>query len=166
MYIVAKEAARAQLTFCCLQEVKYRNTGKKRIKLDTGENFEFHWCGMKKRREAGVGILIRVDDNIIIKDADVQDPRIIAFDIKIYSFNIRLVNAYAPTETGGSESSKGTFYSILQKACQKNEKHQKLIVVGDFNAKTMVALTKCNYDSTTLLLDGDCNDNGSRLKNF
>ena len=38
--------------------------------------------------------------------------------------------------------------------------------MGDFNAKTMVALTKCNYDSTTLLLDGDCNDNGSRLKNF
>ena len=109
-----------------LQEVKYRNTGKKLIKLDTGENFEFHWCGMKKQREAGVGILIRVDDNIIIKDADVQAPGI----IKIYGFNIRLVNAYAPTETGGSESSRGTCYSTLQKACQKNEKHQKLIVVG------------------------------------
>ena len=46
---------------------------------------------MKKQREAGVGTLIRVDDNIIIKDAHVQDPRIIAFEIKIYGFNIQLV---------------------------------------------------------------------------
>ena len=47
MYMVAKEVAGANLAFCCLQEVKYRNSGKKLINLDSGEKFEFHWCGMK-----------------------------------------------------------------------------------------------------------------------
>ena len=81
--MIAKEVARQNLTFCCLQEVKYRNSGKKLINLDTGEKFEFHWCGMKKRREAGVGILIQVDQNIVIKDPDVQTPRLMGIDLKI-----------------------------------------------------------------------------------
>ena len=74
--MIAKEVSRQNLIFCCLQEVKYRNSGKILIGLDTGEKFEFHWCSMKKRREAGVGILIRVDQNIVIKDPDVQTPRL------------------------------------------------------------------------------------------
>ena len=47
IYRVAKEANRAGLLFCCLQEVRYHNSGSKLIKLDTGESFEFHWCGHK-----------------------------------------------------------------------------------------------------------------------
>ena len=45
IYAVVKEVNRAGLLFCCLQEVKYRNTGSKLIVLDTGESYEFHWCG-------------------------------------------------------------------------------------------------------------------------
>ena len=51
MYLVAKETEKAGLSFCCLQEVKYRNSGKKLIRLDNGVSYEFQWCGMKKRRE-------------------------------------------------------------------------------------------------------------------
>ena len=29
LYIIVKEVARAKLLFCCLQEVRYRNNGKK-----------------------------------------------------------------------------------------------------------------------------------------
>ena len=50
-----------------IYSVKYRNSGTKEIRLDNGESYEFHWCGMKKRREAGVGLLIKVDQNIVIK---------------------------------------------------------------------------------------------------
>lgn len=166
MYMVAKEAANAGLEFCCLQEVKYLNSGKKLIRLDTGESFEFHWCGKRKRREAGVGILIRVDPKIVIKDPDIQDPRIMAINMKIYGFNIRVVTAYAPTNSDGSEHQKDVFYKQLRKACTKQEKHQKLIVVGDFNATTSIALKKCHYNGRMVVQDDDCNDNGSRLKSF
>jgi len=164
--MVAKEITKAGLTFCCLQEVKYLNCGKKLIRLDTGENFEFHWCGKKKRREAGVGILIRVDPNICIKENDIQDPRIMAMDLKLYGFNIRLVNAYAPTNSDGTENQKDLFYRQLKKACEKQEKHQKLIVAGDFNASTSLAFQKCHYNGTNVIHDDDCNDNGTRLKSF
>ena len=60
LYMIIKEVTRANLEFCCLQEVRYRNTGKKMIKLDTGEAYIFWWCGMKKRRDGGVGILVKV----------------------------------------------------------------------------------------------------------
>ena len=80
IYAVAKEVNRAGLLFCCLQEVKYRNTGSKLIVLDTGESFEFHWCGQKRRREAGMGIIIRVHPSVVISSPDVNDPRIMAID--------------------------------------------------------------------------------------
>ena len=166
IYMVAKEAAAAGLTFCCLQEVKYLNFGKKLVRLDTGESFEFHWCGKRKRREAGVGFLIRVDPKISIKDPDIRGPRIMAIDLNVYGFNIRVVNAYAPTNSDGSENEKNTFYKQLRKACKKEEKHQKLIVAGDFNANTSIAFKQCFYNGRMVIQDEYCNDNGFRLKSF
>ena len=37
IYGIAKQVAKLNLTFCCLQEVKYRNNGKKLVELDSGE---------------------------------------------------------------------------------------------------------------------------------
>ena len=123
IYSITKEVARAGLSFCCLQEVKYRNSGRKLIELDSGEKYEFHWCGMKKRRTAGVGILIKVDNDIKINDPDVLDPRVIATNLTIYGFNIRIVNVYSPTETDISDSKKNDFYRLLREACQKTVKN-------------------------------------------
>ena len=155
LYTIAKEVSRADLTFCCLQEVKYLNSGKKLIELDNGEKFEFHWCGKKKRREAGVGFLIKVDSNIVIKDPDIQDPRIMTIDLIVYGFNIRVINAYAPTNSDGNQIKKDIFYRQLRKACEKREKHQKIIVAGDFNASTSLAFQKCNFNGLNILLDDE-----------
>ena len=121
---------------------------------------------MKQKREAGVGVLILVDPNIIVNEAEILDPRIMVFNLKIYGFNIRLVNVYSPTEVEASESKKDAFYRLLQKACIKKEKHEKLIIAGDFNAKTSIALKQCFFDGRNYLVDDECNDNGSRLKAF
>ena len=112
---------------------------------------------MKQRRKVGVGILIRADQNIAIKDPDIQTSQLMGFDLKVIGFNVRFVIVYAPTESGSSESSKDDFYRSLHKACRKNEKHQKLIVAGDFNAKTNAALSKCNYHgaSTVMKMEAD-----------
>ena len=50
MYAVVKEVNRAGLSFCCLQEVRYRNIGSKIIELDSGEKFEFHWCDQSRHK--------------------------------------------------------------------------------------------------------------------
>ena len=163
--VVTKEANRACLLFCCLPEVSYRNSGSKLIKLDTGESFEFHWCGQKRRREAGVGILVRLNRFIEINSPDVNDPRIIAIKLKIHSMSESSTNI-PPTETGGSDNQKDLFYRSLKTACVKTHKHQKLIVVGDFNATTSVATYNSCYDGVKIVQDPNCSDNGSRLKSF
>ena len=166
IYAVAKEIARAGLTFCCLQEVRYRNTGNKLIRLDTGEEFKFHWCGQKRRRDAGVGIMIKVHRDIEINTPDVLDPRLMAINLKVHGFNIRVVNGYSPTNCDGSEYQKETFYRLLTKSSIKDQKHQKVIVTGDFNAETGLAKYKSCYDGESLIQDNECNDNGCRLKSF
>ena len=120
IYAITKQVAKLNLSFCCLQELKYRNTGKQLITLDSGGKYEFHWCGTKKRREGGVGMLIKIDKEIVVKDPDLEDPRMIAIDMKVYGFIVRVVNVYAPTESGGSELQKNSFYQSLKKACVKN----------------------------------------------
>lgn len=45
-------------------------------------------------------------------------------------------------------------------------KHEKFIVVGDFNVKTSLAFQKFGYDRTNVIPDDDCNSNGTHLKKF
>ena len=87
-------------------------------------------------------------------------------DLKIHGFNIQVVNVYAPTEATGTESQKENFYSSLKKATEKTQKHQKLIVLGDFNVTTHIAKLRCFYDGKKIVTDSDYNDNGSRPKSF
>ena len=53
IYGITKQVAKLNLTFCSLQEVKYRNIGKKLVELVSGEKYKFHWCGMKKEEKLG-----------------------------------------------------------------------------------------------------------------
>ena len=165
MYSIAKEAAKANLSFCCLQEVRYRNSGSKVITLNTGESYVFFWGGPKKRRDGGVGILIKQCRDIIIEDPDIQEPRIMAMNVIIKGFRIRIVIIYSHTNCDGSDSQKDILYRSLKKACVKHHKHQKIIVCGDFNATTAVALEQ-SYFNGQITEDSICNDNGLRLKRF
>ena len=117
MYAVAKEIDRLGITICCLQEVRYRNNDKRTISLPSGAEYDFKWSGPKRRRDNGVGFLVKVDRNIVAAEPDTQDPRIIAMKINVYGFKIRLVNAYSPTNTDGSSSQKDDFCRKVRKAC-------------------------------------------------
>ena len=91
LYSIAKEAAKANLSFCCIQEVKYLNSRSKVITLDTGDSYVFIWSGQKKRRNAGVGVLIKQCNDIKYDDPDVLDARMIALNLEIKGFKTRLV---------------------------------------------------------------------------
>ena len=122
--MIAKQVAEAKLLVCSLQEVRYRNNGKQVINLDTGESFLFFWSGPKKRRDAGVGVMIRQCKEVTFDDPDVLDTRVIALNIKIKGYAIRLVNAYGPTNCDSSETSKDNFYRLLRKSTKKQFKQQ------------------------------------------
>ena len=69
-----------------------------------------------------------------------------ALNVKIKGYDIRLVNAYSPTNCDGSESAKDIFYRTVRKSSTKQYKHQKLLVNGDFNATTELVTKQCYYD--------------------
>ena len=166
MYCIAKEVARAGLSICLIQEVRYRNNDQRKIRLNTGEEYEFIWSGPKRRREAGVGFLIKVENGISYSKPDVQDPRLIAMNIIIHGFKLRIVNVYSPTDTDGTMQQKDEFYRKVRKSCKSLQKNYKLLVCGDFNAITSVVLSNTYYNGTNIVEDKKCNDNGERIKTF
>ena len=166
MYMITKEVARAKLSVCCLQEVRYLNTGKKIIQLNTGEKYSFFWSGKKKRREAGVGMLIKTDRGITFEEPGYQDARIMAINMVVHGFKVRFVNCYSPTNVKESESAKNEFYRNLKKVCKNCPKNYKLVVCGDFNAETSIVYNKTEFNCSQLIEDDLCNDNGQRLKSF
>ena len=136
-----------------------------KLLLDTGESYILRWCGNKKRRDAEVGILVRKTADFSIDKPDVAEPRLIAMNINAKGFSVRLVIGYAPTNCDGTDNQKDSFYRSLKKACVKQQKQQKLVVYGQFNATTSVALQQCYFDRSHVFFnDLLCNDNGSRIK--
>ena len=113
------------------------------IMLESDESYEFHCCGIKKRRKAGVGFLIQVDPITVVNETNVSDFQTTAINLKNHGFNIRLVNVYSPTETDSSKSKRDLIYRLLDKVCQKQEKHEQIIVIGDFNAKASLTFESC-----------------------
>ena len=89
-----------------------------------------------------------------------------AINLVVFGFNIRVVNVYSPTDCEPNNTIKDTFYRELSKASKVQQKHQKLLVIGDFNATTSLAYKNCCFDGSNFMPDNDCNNNGSRLKAF
>ena len=56
-----------------------------------------------------------------------------------------------------------TYY---ENPAKKDQRHQKIIVIGDFNAQTKPAKYKSCYDGESLIQDNECNDNGCPLNWF
>ena len=54
---------------------------------------------------------------------------------------------------------------LLNKACQKLEKNEKFIVVGDFTTKASLAFKNYCYEGTDVIPEDNCN-NGTHLKTF
>ena len=124
LYMVCKEAYQNNLHIIGLQEVRYRNSGSKIINLNNGEKYMFFWSGPKKRRVGGVGLLIKICKDISFEEPDVLNLRMIAINININGFHLRLVNAYSPTECDGTISAKDVFYRSLRKTCKTQDKNK------------------------------------------
>ena len=84
--------------------------------------------------------MILVDPNNHVNGAKNFDPRIMVYNLKIYCFDIRIVKIYSPREVEASDLKKDTFHCLLQKACIKTEKHEELIIEGNFKEKISNAL--------------------------
>ena len=129
-----------------------------------GSKYEVHWCGHKRLRRDGVALVIRIDPNIIIHEISYIGPRLITASIEVYGCKIKIVTIYAPTK----ESTESTKFSFYRELCKHmlTQKHEKLIVLGDFNATTTAVKNHACVRSTSILTDIESNNNGERMIDF
>ena len=65
---------------------------------DTEIPNQFMWCGQKKGRDAWVGLLIKIDHQIIIEEPDFNTAQVMAVNLNIFGYKIRLVIGYSLTK--------------------------------------------------------------------
>ena len=113
--VIAREADRANLTICGLQETRRLKKGEVILNIPGKKSqYIFHWSGFERKREYGVGLLIRKSPFIQAENVNYHGPRHISASIVIKGCKVFVISAYAPTETA-TASAKSAFYCELNK---------------------------------------------------
>ena len=160
--LVAKVLARCHVDISALSETRRANE----VQLtEDGGGYCFFWSGRtsEERREAGMGFAIRY--RLISKLASLPrclNDRLMVVQLQLTNMQkAALIGAYAPTMTN-PERVTDQFYEQLDSLIEAVPKSEKLIILGDFNARvgtdhhTWAAVI--GQQST-----GKCNSNGLLL---
>ena len=130
--LVARELDRYNIDIA-LQETRLEGQGSLQE-----NNYPFFWIGKAPgiRREAGVGFAIA---NKLVKQLTMLptgiSERLITLRISIMKTHYAtIISAYAPTMTNPDQT-KEEFYELLGQTLQKIPPTDKVIILGDFNAR-------------------------------
>ena len=158
-----KDCKAANLDIVCIQEMRRLGEGSV-----CHEGYNVYWSGMKAKHIYGVGIAVKKSPNVNINGVINISPRLMAIDLMMMGFKLRIVSAYAPTEAK-SLATKKSFYRELNQICQVDlDKNRKLIIQGDFNATTSICNKHSSFDGHTKYIHHDetFNENGGLLIDF
>lgn len=133
--LVGRELQRYNIDVCALSETRLAGTGEI---TEVGAGYTFFWSGKapNERREAGVGFAIRTS---LVKNLE-SLPRGICDRLMVMRLplqgkkHVTLISAYAPTMTYTQEQ-KELFYQKLTTLLRSIPKDDKLLLLGDFNAR-------------------------------
>ena len=158
--LVGRELGRYGIEIASLSETRFAEIGE--IK-EVGAGYTFFWSGRKteERREAGVGFAIKSD--LVGKLTGLPNginDRLMTLRLPLSgNKHATIVSAYAPTMTNPDEV-KDKFYDDLDNIISATPRTDKLILLGDFNARVGIArrpqgkkapkrldVSKLNHDS-------------------
>ena len=156
--LVAIELAKYNIDIAALCETRFSESGS----LNDLE-YSFFWSGKPEgeRMEAGVGFAIKKD--IVTKLTEMSRPvsdRIMTMKLPLSNF-ATIISVYAPTMTNPDEN-KEAFYNQLASVFSGIPRTDKLLLIGDFNAR----IGRDN-EKWPLIMGkhgiGKCNSNGELL---
>ena len=159
--ILAKELNRYNIDIVALSETRLPDSGQLE---ERGSGYTFFWSGRPRdeHRQAGVGFAIR---NKYIKLLDKLplgiNDRLMTLRLKMTYGHVTIISAYAPTMTHTDET-KEEFYEELDRLIEATPHADKLLLLGDFNARV-----GCDHISWNKVLGhhgiGKENSNGTLL---
>jgi len=160
--LVARELARYNIDIAALSETRLANEGQL---TEAGGGYTFFWSGRStdERRESGVGFAIK--NHLVPKLASLPkgiNDRLMSMQIHLHDGKrATLISAYAPTMTN-PEDVKDRFYEDLDTLLSSVSNTDKLILLGDFNAR--VGRDSAAWEGVIGKSGvGKCNSNGMRL---
>ena len=133
--LVARELAGLDIDIAALSEVRFAKQGSL---MENGTGYTHFWSGKNKdeRSLSGVGFMIKTSIARKLQNLPVgYSDRIMSLGLSIQENKLATVlSVYAPTlqaETGVKEA----FYRDLHNLLQQNDSKDKLLILGDFNAR-------------------------------
>ena len=133
--LICKELARFNIDVAALSETRLSGEGNIR---EAGSGYTIFWKGkdQDEPRIHGVGFAIRsqlVHQHNLVPTA--ISERVMSIRMPLTrNRSLTLISVYAPTLTSEDEV-KASFYNLLDRTIQAVPAHDKLIVLGDFNAR-------------------------------
>ena len=160
--LIAKELARYNADIVALSETRLAEEGQL---TEDGGGYTFFWSGRKSelRRESGVGFAIKshLFNKLTSLPKGVND-RLMTLQLPLgENKQVTLISVYAPTMTNPDEV-KDRFYEELESLITSVPRQEKLIILGDFNAR--VGTDHQTWDGIIGKHGiGKCNSNGLLL---
>ena len=173
--LVAKELARYNIHFTALSETRLAETGQLK---ESGAGYTFFWSGRsaEERQESGVGFAVKssIVSQLESLPQGVNDRLMTLRFPLARKCHATIISAYAPTMTNPDEI-KDKFYENLDRTISQVPKKDKLVLLGDFNARVGTdhqtwqgiigkqGIGKCN--SNGLLLLRNCAEHNLTITN-
>lgn len=161
--LIANELARYNVDIAALSETRLAGEGEL---CERGAGYTFFWSGRgpEERREAGVGFAVKTSlvGKLAGPPKGVND-RLMTMRLPLYRGQkfATIVSAYAPTMTNPDET-KDKFYEDLNAVIATVPNADKLIILGDFNAR--VGRDSVSWEEVIGKHGvGNCNSNGLLL---
>jgi len=163
--LIAHELSRLDIDIAALSEVRFPEVGSL---LEHGAGYTLYWSGKPatERRLSGVGFMVR--NSIASKLENLptgHSDRIISMRLPLRNKQyVTLVSVHSPT-LQAEPAEKDKFYSDLRSLLQSTPADDKVIILGDFNAR----VGKDSEAWKGVLGKhgvGNCNDNGRLLLEF
>ena len=133
--LIARVLKEKSISIAALSETRFADTGQ--LEEIVG-GYTFYWIGKPadEHRQSGVGFAICNDLARSLKSLPVGiNDRLMTLRLAIgRNRYATLVSSYAPTMTNPDDA-KDKFYSELRSLLSKIPRHDKIILMGDFNAR-------------------------------
>lgn len=144
---VVEMLARRRVDVCCVQEVRYKNSGTTVVGTDQ-ERYKLWYSGNRERTN-GVGIFVKQDlvDSVI--EVERYTDRIIKVEMVLGKVVYHIFSVYAP-QVGRTAQEKQEFWERLEDEVAKVPDTEGLIVGGDMNGH--VGSTREGYEDIIVVM--------------
>ena len=126
--VVKQEMARVNIDILGINELKWTGMGE-----FNWDDYYIYYCGQESLRRNGVAIMVNKRVQNAVLGCNLKNDRMISVSFQGKSFNIKVIQVYAPT-SNAEEAEVKWFYEDLQDLLELAPKKDVPFIIGDWNA--------------------------------